>query len=131
MHCDGQIFFGVLLADYVLVEIFFYCSWGGQFFAGRRRSVVACFLFCLIMSPQKAYAVGADIDFVRTFDEGVLLGACSAAEGCIRPLVCGYHLFCHWFPAYCVISTVVPTCRDEAEKSIKNRFLDSPLVRSE
>ena len=44
----------------------------------------------------KPDAVGADIDLVRAFDEGVLLGACPAAEAAYGPGFIGIILFCHW-----------------------------------
>ena len=91
---DGEIFFGVLLAYDVLVEVFFYASGVRQFFAAEGRP--AGLLFVLPDDvAAKPDAVGADIDLVRAFDEGILLGACPAAEAAYGPDFIGIILFCH------------------------------------
>jgi hypothetical protein len=81
---DGESFFGVLLADDVLVEIFLDFPGGRQFSAdtrgpGRLFSVLQNYVVAQVNT------VGADINLVWAFDEGVLLGTRPAAEAAYGP----------------------------------------------
>jgi hypothetical protein len=85
----------VVLGDNVLVEVFLYFSGAWQFFEAAAGFTG---LFAVLQDDVVAQvdAVGADIDLVWAFDEGVLLCARPAAEAAYGPCSLVIGLFGHW-----------------------------------
>ena len=79
VYRDGEIFFGVFLADYILVQIFLYISGLGHFFEADRRSAepLAVLLDDVVAQLD---AFRADVDIVRPLYERISLASRPAAE---------------------------------------------------
>jgi hypothetical protein len=79
VHRNREIFFGVFLADYIFVEIFFYFSGLGNFFECNCRSAE---MFTVLPNDvvAKFDTFRADKDVVGTLDERLSLTSCPAAE---------------------------------------------------
>ena len=79
MNCDREIFFSVLLADDVLVEVFLYLPWGWHF-TETKRGAFEAFSVLLNYVMAQVDAFRADKYIVRPFDKGINLATGASAE---------------------------------------------------